>query len=54
MLAADEYKQAGTICYITKEYKQSEHGRANAHIELYAIRTVPNKAQPPCWWPDSQ
>lgn len=53
-LTADVFKQAGTICYTTEEYKQSEHGKANAHIELYDIHTVPNKAQPPCWWPDSK
>jgi hypothetical protein len=51
-LADEVYKQAGTISWTTEEYKQSEHGKANAHISLYEIHDVKNKTQPPCWWPE--
>jgi hypothetical protein len=47
---ADEFKQAGTICNSTKEYLDSEHGRANAHVGLWEVHSKPNSAQPPCWW----
>lgn len=52
-LASDVYKQAGTICWTTDEFKTSEHGKANAHIGLYEIHDVKNNKQSPCWWPDS-
>lgn len=34
-LASDTYRQAGTICWTTDEYQQSEHGKANAHVGLF-------------------
>lgn len=52
-LMSDEYKQAGTICWTTEEFKNSEHGKATAHIGLYEIHEAPNKKQPACWWPNS-
>ncbi|KAF2476074.1 CoA-transferase family III [Lindgomyces ingoldianus] len=52
-LASDVYKQAGTICWTTEEFKESEHGKANAHIGLYEVHDVKNERQTPCWWPDS-
>ncbi|KAI4953633.1 hypothetical protein J4E91_002481 [Alternaria rosae] len=52
-LASDVYKQAGTICWTTEEFKKSEHGKANAHVGLYEIHDVKNQKQPACWWPDS-
>ena len=52
-LASDVYKQAGTICWTTEEFKKSEHGKNNAHIALYEIHAVKNEQQPPCWWPES-
>jgi crotonobetainyl-CoA:carnitine CoA-transferase CaiB-like acyl-CoA transferase len=52
-LASDVYKQAGTICWTTEEFKASEHGKANAHIGLYEVHGVKNEKQPACWWPDS-
>ena len=51
-LASDVYKQAGTICWTTEEFKASEHGKANAHVGLYEIHSVGNQKQGPCWWPD--
>jgi crotonobetainyl-CoA:carnitine CoA-transferase CaiB-like acyl-CoA transferase len=51
-LVSDVYKQAGTICYTPEEYKQSEHGKANAHVGLYEIHAVENEKQGACWWPD--
>jgi hypothetical protein len=51
-LASDQYKQAGTICWTTEEFKNSAHGKANAHIGLYEIHDIENVEQPPCWWPD--
>jgi hypothetical protein len=53
MLASDVYKQAGTICWTTEEFKRSEHGKANAHVGLYEIHDIKNENQPACWWPDS-
>lgn len=52
-LASDLYKQAGTICWSTEEFKQSEHGKANAHVGLYEVHDVKNDKQPACWWPNS-
>jgi crotonobetainyl-CoA:carnitine CoA-transferase CaiB-like acyl-CoA transferase len=52
-LASDVYKQAGTICYTMQEFKDSEHGKANAHVGLYEIHEVKNEKQHACWWPDS-
>jgi hypothetical protein len=52
-LASDVYKQAGTICWTTEEFKNSEHGKANAHVGLYEIHDIKNEKQPACWWPDS-
>lgn len=51
-LASDVYKQAGTICWSTEEFKNSEHGKANAHVGLYEIHDVKNEKQPACWWPE--
>jgi crotonobetainyl-CoA:carnitine CoA-transferase CaiB-like acyl-CoA transferase len=51
-LASDVYKQAGTICWTTEEFKNSEHGKANAHVGLYEIHDIKNEKQPACWWPD--
>lgn len=50
---ADEYKQAGTICWTIDEFKNSEHGKANAHVGLFDIRPQPNAQQKAGWWPDS-
>lgn len=52
-LASDVYKQAGTICWSTDEYKNSEHGKANSHVGLFEINSVLSQHQTPCWWPDS-
>jgi crotonobetainyl-CoA:carnitine CoA-transferase CaiB-like acyl-CoA transferase len=52
-LASDVHKQAGTICWTSSEFKESEHGKANAHIGLYEIHNIKNEKQPACWWPDS-
>ncbi|KAG6354591.1 hypothetical protein INS49_004609 [Diaporthe citri] len=50
--AADIYKQAGTICYTREQFRESEHGKANAHVGLFEICKHPNPQQKPCWWPD--
>jgi len=52
-LASDVYKQAGTICWTTDEFKNSEHGKANAHVGLFEIHDVKNEKQAPCWWSSS-
>ncbi|KAK5019942.1 hypothetical protein LTR16_000022 [Cryomyces antarcticus] len=51
--ASDTYRQAGTICWTTDEYKQSVHGKANSHVGLFEIHEHPNPSQSACWWPDS-
>jgi CoA-transferase family III len=52
-LASDKYRQAGTICWTTDEFKASEHGKANAHVGFYELHELPNSTQKACWWPDS-
>jgi hypothetical protein len=53
ILATNKFRQAGTICYSTEEYKASEHGKANSHVGLYEIYSKPNSSQQASWWPDS-
>ena len=48
--AANEFRQAGTICYTASEYAATEHGKANAKVGLYEVHAKPNSSQPPCWW----
>ncbi|KAK5090947.1 hypothetical protein LTR05_001125 [Lithohypha guttulata] len=52
-LASDEYKQAGVICETVESFKQTEHGKANAHVALFEVHDVPNANQKPCWWPET-
>lgn len=52
-IASDEYRQAGTICWTTEEYKLSEHGKANAHVGIFELHSHPNPAQKPGWWQES-
>jgi len=49
-LMNDRYRQAGTTCLSTEEYKASPHGRANAHVGLYEIHHINNDRQKPSWW----
>ncbi|KAH9478543.1 Acetyl-coenzyme A transferase nodX [Psilocybe cubensis] len=49
-LMNDKYRQAGTICWSTEEYLNSEHGKANAHVGLYELHHIPNPKQAPGWW----
>ncbi|KAF3018923.1 hypothetical protein E8E14_010767 [Neopestalotiopsis sp. 37M] len=50
---ADSSKQAGTICWTTDEFRNSEHGKANAQTSLFELETHLHEAQKPCWWPDT-
>lgn len=52
-LNSDVYHQAGTICYSVDEYKESEHGKANARVGLWEIYDQLDPSQPPSWWPES-
>lgn len=49
-LNSDVYRQAGTICYSVEEYRDTEHGKANAHVGLWEIYDRPNPSQSPSWW----
>ncbi|KAF9057037.1 CoA-transferase family III domain-containing protein [Panaeolus papilionaceus] len=49
-LMNDEHRQAGTTCQSPQEYRDSEHGEANAHVGLYELHHIPNEAQKACWW----
>jgi hypothetical protein len=51
-LASDVHKQAGTICWTTDEYRNSEHGKANAHVGLFEIKHHENVKHTAMWWPD--
>jgi hypothetical protein len=53
VLTTEKFRQAGTICYSTDEYKNSEHGKANSHVGLYEIYEKSNPVQKASWWPDS-
>lgn len=52
-LENEEYRQAGTICYTSEEYFNTEHGKANAHVGLYELKEIKNPSQAPCWWTDN-
>lgn len=52
-LMNEKYRQAGTICWSTEEFKQSEHGKANAHVGLYELAKDTSTEQPPSWWPEN-
>lgn len=43
------YRQAGTICYTTDQFKATEHGRQNADSGLYELTHIPNPTQKPTW-----
>ncbi len=47
---ADGSKQAGTICWTKGEFKETEHGKANADVGLFDLEAVPNPNQKPGWW----
>ncbi|KAK1255547.1 hypothetical protein MKX08_009542 [Trichoderma sp. CBMAI-0020] len=51
-LSNDVWKQAGSICYPTDEYKATEHGKANAHVGLWETWKA-NEHQAPTWWTDN-
>ncbi|KAL4869736.1 hypothetical protein BDV12DRAFT_184890 [Aspergillus spectabilis] len=50
VLMNERFRQAGTICWTTDEFKNTEHGKANANIGLYEITHVQNESQKPAWW----
>lgn len=54
-LVTDKYRQAGVICNSVDEYFASEHGKANEHVGLFEIYSVPGSrvSQLPCWWPET-
>lgn len=52
-LASDVYKQAGVICESVESFRQTEHGKANAHVALFEVHDAPNPKQPASWWPDT-
>jgi hypothetical protein len=52
-LMNDQYRQAGTVAWTPDEYFASEHGKANAHIDLYEIQSKENPKQIPSWWPET-
>ncbi|OAL36603.1 hypothetical protein AYO20_04219 [Fonsecaea nubica] len=48
---SDIYKHAGQVCLSSEEFWNSEHGKANQHVDLFEIHDIPNERQPACWWP---
>lgn len=50
----DSIGQAGTICWTPDEYRNSEQGKANAHVGLFEIFARPNNNQRPCWWESTE
>jgi hypothetical protein len=52
-LASDVYKQAGVVAETVESFRETEHGKANAHVGLFEIHQVLNPAHKPSWWPSS-
>jgi hypothetical protein len=52
-LMNDEYCQAGTVAWTSDEYFTTEHGKANAHIDLYEVKHKENPTHVPSWWPET-
>ncbi|KAJ5320049.1 hypothetical protein PENANT_c025G03727 [Penicillium antarcticum] len=52
-LMNETYRQAGTACLTTEEYKASKHGKANANAGLYELTHIPNRTQKPTWWQET-
>jgi hypothetical protein len=52
-IATNKFHQAGTIAYTIEEFKQSEHGKANAHVGLWEVHHRENAKQKPSWWPET-
>lgn len=51
-LVTEVYRQAGVITETVESYRNSEHGKANAHVGLFKIIPVTeHSSQKPCWWP---
>lgn len=48
-----EARQAGCYCLTSEDFRQSEHGKANAHVGLFEIHDRPNSKQAPGWWPQT-
>ncbi|KAF9007381.1 CAIB/BAIF family enzyme [Cyathus striatus] len=55
VIVNDQYRQAGTICYSPEEFLATEHGKANAHVGLYAVKPLTLEGEgeklSPMWWP---
>lgn len=51
-LMNEQYRQAGTIAWSSKEYFTSEHGQHNSKIGLYELARDMSSSQPASWWPD--
>jgi hypothetical protein len=52
-LVNDVHKQSGVMCLTPEEYRNSPHGRANAHVGLYEVHYHSSPKQEPTWWPSS-
>lgn len=52
-LASVVTRQAGTICWSVDEFRESEHGKANAHVGLWEVHVHQNHKQEAGWWADS-
>lgn len=48
---ANKNRQAGTICWTKEEFKQTDHGKANANVHLFEIQAHRDPSQTPGWWP---
>lgn len=54
-LMNEQYRQAGTIAWSSREFFASEHGKANSHVGLYELSPAPKElgSQPASWWPEN-
>lgn len=51
-LMNEEYRQAGTIAWSSKEYFAGNHGQQSGKIGLYELVQDTTSSQPATWWPD--
>jgi crotonobetainyl-CoA:carnitine CoA-transferase CaiB-like acyl-CoA transferase len=48
-ISNNQFGQAGTICYTSEEFKETEHYKANAHVDLFEIHSFQD-GTPASWW----
>ncbi|KAI0106555.1 CoA-transferase family III [Hypoxylon sp. NC0597] len=53
-LMNEQYRQAGTIAWMSDEYFATEHGKRCEKVGLYETFKCANSSQPAAWWPENE